>query len=124
MQKTIIVGILANVFGNGKYLKSIFADSKIVRDKIMQNIGQNKRYWCTNNIKMKNNKFKTIRIKDYFDGIIKLEDFDFDNILIDEKSHKNILIYDILSRTLIGPKPLSIRFDKIDGLIRIYDGNR
>ena len=44
MQKTIIVGILANVFGNGKYLKSIFADSKIVRDKIMQNIGQNKRY--------------------------------------------------------------------------------
>ena len=73
---------------------------------------------------MKNNKFKTIRIKDYFDGIIKLEDFDFDNILIDEKSHKNILIYDILCRTLIGPKPLSIRFDKIDGLIRIYDGNR
>ena len=73
---------------------------------------------------MKNNKFKTIRIKDYFDGIIKLEDFDFDNILIDEKSRKNILIYDILCRTLIGPKPLSIRFDKIDGLIRIYDGNR
>ena len=58
------------------------------------------------------------------DGIIKLEDFDLDNILIDEKSHKNILIYDILCRTLIGPKPLSIRFDKIDGLIRIYDGNR
>ena len=56
--------------------------------------------------------------------IIKLEDFDLDNILIDEKSHKNILIYDILCRTLIGPKPLSIRFDKIDGLIRIYDGNR
>ena len=23
----------------------------------------------------------------YFDDIIKLEDFDFDNILIDEKSH-------------------------------------
>ena len=27
----------------------------------------------------------------YFDGIIKLEDFDLDNILI-EKSHENILI--------------------------------
>ena len=44
MQKTIIVGILANASENGKYLKGIFADSKIVRDKIMQNIGQNKRY--------------------------------------------------------------------------------
>ena len=31
----------------------------------------------------------------YFDDIIKLEDFDIDNILIDEKLHKNILIYDI-----------------------------
>ena len=77
---------------------------------------------------MENNEFKKVRIKSrtcfYFDDIIKLEDFDLDNILIDEKSHKNILIYDILCRTLIGPKPLSIRFDKIDGLIRIYDGNR
>ena len=25
----------------------------------------------------------------YFDEIIKLEDFDFDNILIDEKHHEN-----------------------------------
>ena len=25
--------------------------------------------------------------------IIELEDFDFDNVLIDEESHKNILIY-------------------------------
>ena len=31
----------------------------------------------------------------YFDDIIKFEDFDFDNNLIDEKSHKNILIDDI-----------------------------
>ena len=27
-------------------------------------------------------------------------------------------------RSLIGAKPLRIRFDKIDGLIRIYDGTR
>ena len=27
-------------------------------------------------------------------------------------------------KTLIGPKPLCIRFDKIDGFIRIYDGTR
>ena len=31
----------------------------------------------------------------YFNDIINLEDFDIDNILIDQKSHKNILIYDI-----------------------------
>ena len=43
---------------------------------------------------------------------------------MDEKSHKNILIYDILYGTLIVPKPLQIRFDKIDGLIRVFDGTR
>ena len=48
-----------------------------------------------------------------------LEDFDFDNILIDEKSHENILIYDISYKTLIDPKPLHIRFAKIDEFIRI-----
>ena len=31
----------------------------------------------------------------YIDDIIKLEDFDIDNILIDEKLHENILVYDI-----------------------------
>ena len=39
---------------------------------------------------MKNNEFQKVCIKNctcyYFDGIIKLEDFNFDNILIDEKS--------------------------------------
>ena len=48
----------------------------------------------------------------------------FDDILIDEKSHKNILIYDISYKTLIGSKSLHIRFNKIDGFIRIYDGTR
>ena len=60
----------------------------------------------------------------YFDDKIKLEDFDIDNILIDEKSHKSILIYDISYKTLIGQKPLRIRFDKINGFSRIYDGTR
>ena len=54
---------------------------------------------------------------DYFNDIIKFENFDFDNILIDEESPKNILIYDIWYKTLIGAKPLSNRFDKIDGLL-------
>ena len=57
----------------------------------------------------------------YFDDIIKLEDFDIDNILIDKKSYEDILIYDISYKTLVDPKPLHIRFDQIDGIIRIYD---
>ena len=51
-------------------------------------------------------------------NIIKLEDFHFDNILIDQKSWENILIYDN------SYKSLRIRFDKIDGIIRIYNGTR
>ena len=77
---------------------------------------------------MENNEIKKVRIKNctcyYFDDTIKLEDFDPDNILIDEKSHENTLIYDISYKTLIGSKPLRIRFDKIDGITRIYDGAR
>ena len=34
------------------------------------------------------------------------------------------MIYDISYKTLISPKPLRIRFDKIDGFVRIYDGTR
>ena len=45
-------------------------------------------------------------------------------LLIDEKSHKNVLIYDISYKNLIGPKSFQIRFSKIDGFIRIYDGTR
>ena len=90
----------------------------------MLSLHKTKRY----NIKWKFNELKTVPIKNhtcyYFDDIIKLEDFDLDNILIDEKSHENILIYDISYKTLIGSKPLRIRFDKIDGFIRIYDGTR
>ena len=70
---------------------------------------------------------KRVHIKNrtcyYFDDIIKFEDFDFYNILIDEKSQENILIYDISYKTLIGSKPLHIRFNKMNGFIRIYDGN-
>ena len=60
----------------------------------------------------------------YFDDIIKLEDFDIDSILIDEKSCKNILTHEISYKNLIAPKILRITFDKIDGCIRIYDGTR
>ena len=53
-----------------------------------------------------------------------MEDSDISNILINEKSHKNILIYNISYKTLIDPKLLRIRFSKIDRFIRIYDGFR
>ena len=39
--------------------------------------------------------------------------------MLDEKLHKNILIYDVSHKNLIGPKHLRIRFDKTDGLVRI-----
>ena len=60
----------------------------------------------------------------YFDDIIKFEDFDLDDILIDETSYEDILVYNISYKTLIGAKPLCIRFNKIDGFVRVYDGTR
>ena len=60
----------------------------------------------------------------YFHDIIKFEDFILNNILIDEKSHKNILIYNISYKNLIGLKLLRIKFDKTNGFIRIYGGTR
>ena len=53
----------------------------------------------------------------YIDYIIKLRDFHIGNILIDEKSHETILIYDISYKTSVGPKPLRIMFNKIDRLL-------
>ena len=71
----------------------------------------------------KNDEVKEIDIKNrtyyYFDYIIKIGDFDIDNILIDEKSNENVLVYNILYKTLIVAKPLRIRFDKVDGFSKI-----
>ena len=41
----------------------------------------------------------------YFDDIIRIEDFDLDNILLDKKPYENILVYDISYKSLIGKKP-------------------
>ena len=75
-----------------------------------------------------NDKLKEIGIKNrtcyYLNDVIKVEDFDLDNILADEKSYENILVYNILYKNLIDSKSLRIRFDKIDGIIRVYDGTR
>ena len=62
-----------------------------------------------------NDKLKEIDIKNrtcyHFDDIIKTEDFNLNNVLIDEKSYKNILVYNISYKSLIGTKPLCIRFE-------------
>ena len=69
----------------------------------MQNIDQKKKTLMHQQYQMENNEFKKIRINNCkcycFDDIIKLEDFDIDDILIDEKSHENILIYEIWYKT-------------------------
>ena len=50
---------------------------------------------------------------------------DFSDILLHKKSYKNqyqnILIQEILYKSLMGEKPLRTRFNKIDGFIKIYD---
>ena len=69
------------------------------------------------NEELKKNEIKN-RTCYYFTGIIKIEGFDFD-ILIDEKSYKNILVYNILYKTLIGVKPLHIRFIKNIDLLEL-----
>ena len=56
-----------------------------------------------------------------FRDVIKIKDFDFDNILLDQKSYENILVYDFSYKTLMGAKLLHIRFDKADQFIRVFD---
>ena len=78
------------------------------------------------NIKTENNETKEVGIKNrmgyYFDDIIKVQDFDFDNILFDEKSCQRIFIHDVSCKTFIGERFLCIMLDKVDGFIRYYDG--
>ena len=41
-----------------------------------------------------------------------------------KKNHGNILIYDISHKTFMGSEWLCIKFSKIDGFIKVYDGIR
>ena len=34
------------------------------------------------------------------------------------------MVYDIACKAMMGAKPLQIRFDKVDGFIRVYDRTR
>lgn len=56
--------------------------------------------------------------------VVKTEDFDFYNTLLVEKSHENILVYDVLYKTLTGAKPFHIMFNKVNGFIRYYSGTK
>ena len=60
----------------------------------------------------------------YFDDIIRFEDFEFDDTLLDKNDLKLLLIYDVSYKTSIGTKPLCIVFDKLDGFIRDYEGTK
>ena len=75
-----------------------------------------------NNDKLKeiDNKYCTCYC---FEDIIKIEDFNLDNI-IDKKSNAKILVYNISCKYLITFKPLRIRFDKIIGFFKAYDGTK
>ena len=79
------------------------------------------------------NELKEIDINNrtcyYFDNIMEVDEYiNIDRILLDEKSYKktyeNILIHEISCKTFMGEKPLSIWFNKVNGLIKIYNGIR
>ena len=60
----------------------------------------------------------------YFDNMIKVSDIYSVDFLLDKKSyetHENTLVYNIPYETT-GPKPLCIRFDRINWFIRVLDG--
>ena len=52
-------------------------------------------------------------------------DINFSDILLHEKLYKkrneNILVYDILYKTSIGVETVRIKFNKIEGFIKIHD---
>ena len=63
-------------------------------------------------------ELKTIYIKNracyYVDDIITDKDTNFSDILLNKILYENISVYQISCQTSTGPKPLRIRFDKIN----------
>ena len=53
-----------------------------------------------------------------------VEDINVDNIWLDENSYENIFVYNIRYKKIMDAKPLPIRSDKVDRIIKIYDGIR
>ena len=52
---------------------------------------------------------------------MRVIDIDFRDVLLNEKSYENILIYGISYKPFMGAKPLRIWFEKIDGFIKTSD---
>ena len=71
-------------------------------------------------------ELKEIDIKNracyHFDDIMNGADINFSNILLDKKLYENISVYDISCKTSVGPTPLCIMLDKIDGFIIVLYG--
>ena len=59
----------------------------------------------------------------YFDDIGKIKDFDFD-ILLHKKSYQKYFGLWRFMQVFDWCKTLHIGFDKVNGFIRLYDGNR
>ena len=51
---------------------------------------------------------------------MKVGDINVDRILLDKKSYENIFLFNILYKKYMDAKPLRIRFDKVDGIIKIH----
>ena len=115
-------------FGHSLISDHISADNQYCLLSLSKTWVKTKSLGCTNNIKWKKMNFKNFIKKltcHYFHDItIKLEYFGIYKISIGKKSQEYVLTYIISHETLIGPKPLRIRFDEINGFIRIYDGTR
>ena len=71
------------------------------------------------------NERKEVDIKNrvcyYFDDIINGTKINFSKILLDKKLYENISVNNMSCKTPTGPKPLYIRFNKIDGFIISLD---
>ena len=50
----------------------------------------------------------------YLDDIIKTDDFDFSNILLEEKPCKNIFIYDVSYKFFVSAKYLELKFKYLE----------
>ena len=80
------------------------------------------------------NKVKDTNIKTrtcyFFNNIINIENFDLNNIKIDEKSYKNILIYYIVCLTIkeylniYSVNPLYLTFRYVNGYFEKINGNK
>ena len=52
----------------------------------------------------------------YFNDIIKIQDFDFNNILLDQKSCENILIYDVFLQNFDSRKTF-VHYVQLNGWV-------